>query len=38
MNPLIEQLLKYGYIHEDIQQEISRKTKHLLKKKKRTFT
>lgn len=33
MNPLIEQLLKYGYIHEDIQQEISRKTKHLLKKK-----
>lgn len=33
MNPLIEQLLKYGHINEGVQQEINLKTKHLLKKK-----
>jgi CRP-like cAMP-binding protein len=37
MNPLIEQLQKYGHLNEAIQIDIAKRTKHLLKKKQEHF-
>jgi len=33
MNPLIEQLQKYGYLSEEVQREIAKRTKYFVKKK-----